>query len=147
MSIWYLFQAKMKLILTLNLLNFLNEIIHLPFCLNCLLSFLGISRWKLEVGQPSIYWAWSDCMDVLTGLALHWRQRLIVLGCSRIRLNARLLLHNIPSLSKDFAEKFEAIMFCIWNHYNKCINGCWLWMCVFVRLSSFRVSERTLVGK
>ena len=38
--------------LTLNLLNFLNGTIHLPFLE--LLSFLGTSRSELEGGQPTV---------------------------------------------------------------------------------------------
>ena len=63
--------------LTLNLLNFLNEIINLPFW-NSPLSVL-------EIEVNSI--VWSDCTDVHAGLALCWWQRLITFGSSRIRVN------------------------------------------------------------
>ena len=54
--------------LIINLQNFLIEIIHLPFLE---LSFLEISRWELEVGQPPVYRTWPDCTDVQDGLALY----------------------------------------------------------------------------
>ena len=70
--------------LTLNLLNFLNEIFHFW---NCPLSFLGKSRWKPESWSANNIGAWSDCRDVKAGLALYWWQRLITFGFSRKRVN------------------------------------------------------------
>ena len=57
--------------LTLNLLNFLNGIIQLPFLGICFIIFLGVSSWVLQPLVQSL----SDCMVVQAGLALYWWQR------------------------------------------------------------------------
>ena len=74
--------------LTLNLLNFLNGIIHLT-CVHLALQLsiiifrdIKMRTWKLVYQQ---YKAWSDCQDVQAGLALCWWQRLIIFGSIRIR--------------------------------------------------------------
>ena len=71
-------EARIKL--TLNLLNFINGLVHLHFW-NYPLSFKGISYWKLENGAAvhylffgyqdenlklvsHQYTAWADCIDV-----------------------------------------------------------------------------------
>ena len=57
---------------SLNLLNFLNGIIHLPF-LELSIIIVGISRWKLKVGKPTVEsLVWSDCAYVQARLALYW---------------------------------------------------------------------------
>ena len=73
-------------VITLNLLNFLNRIIHLS-----LLEMLGVSiiifrdiRMKLEVDEPTLYRTWSDYTNIQAGLALYWWQRLITFGSSRV---------------------------------------------------------------
>ena len=72
----------MSLWLTLNLLNFLNRIIHLLFLKLFIIVFF-IKMWKLVSQQ---YRAWSDCMDVQTDLTLHWWQGLTTCGSSRVRV-------------------------------------------------------------
>ena len=70
--------------LTLNLLYFLNGILYL-------LSIFIFRESKMRINLKLVSQrnrAWSDCMiDVQTGLALHWWQRLITLGSSKIRVN------------------------------------------------------------
>ena len=56
---------KIVSLLTLTMLNFLNGIIHLTFLAFSIIIFRDL---KL-VSQ--LYRAWSDCMDVLAGLALY----------------------------------------------------------------------------
>ena len=54
-KILFYFYTCIKWHWTLNLLNFLNGIIHLLF-LELSITFLEIQRWELKVGQPT---AWS----------------------------------------------------------------------------------------
>ena len=67
---------KNSKLLTLNLRKFLNGIIHLFLALSIIL--LGITRWELEAGQPTVE------PDVQACLALYWWERLITSGSGRI---------------------------------------------------------------
>ena len=71
-------------ILTHNLLNFLNGIIHLQFFKLPSIIFRDI---KMRTWVSQQYKAWLDCTDVQACLALYWLQRLTTFGSSRIRVN------------------------------------------------------------
>ena len=69
-------------LLTLNLLNLFNGIIHLPYLeLFIIISVYHDETLKLVSQQ---YRAWLDCMDVHAGLTLCWWQRVISFGSSRL---------------------------------------------------------------
>ena len=58
------------------------------------LSISGIAHYHFKRYQDEIfkmvsqqYRAWSDCPDMLAGLAIYFWQRLITLGSSRVRSN------------------------------------------------------------
>ena len=99
--------------------NFLNVINHLQF-LALSIIILGISWWKLEVGQPK-YRAWSDCTEVQAGLALYWWQRLITFGVGRIRVNLFTWLH--PSKSYNVINIYDGKII---NMTNYLYNSKWI---------------------
>ena len=68
--------------LTLTMSHFLNGIIHHTF-LELSIIILGISRWELEVGQPTVL----SLVRLHGCLALYWWQRLITFGSDRIMVN------------------------------------------------------------
>ena len=94
-----------NILLTLTMLNFLNEIILLTFLALSIISFRDIKiktwRWSQQ------YRTWSDCMDVHAGLALYCWQRLITFGVGRIRVKTFNWQHLIYS-------KIPKHVACIW---------------------------------
>ena len=69
---------KCVMLVTLNLLNFLNGIIHLPFLALFNIFFRDIKMRIQKLIRQQYNRAWSDCTDVQAGLALqYWWQRLI----------------------------------------------------------------------
>ena len=48
--------------------------------------------------------AWSECTDVLAGLALYWWQRLITFGYGRIRVNGFVDVPTLELFLKDFGD-------------------------------------------
>ena len=69
--------------LTLNLLNFLNGLVYLPFFGTLHFHFQGYLDMNLELDSQQ-YKAWSDCIDVQSSLALNWWQWLATSTFSRI---------------------------------------------------------------
>ena len=72
-------------ILTLNLPNFLNGLVHFPI-LNCPLSFLGYQDENLKMVSHR-YRAWSECTDVQAGLAVYWWHSLVFTSMSAVFLS------------------------------------------------------------
>ena len=70
-------------VLTFNLLNFLNGIIHLSFLELSIIIFREIKKrtWSCSIVSQQ-YRAWSDCTDMQDGLTLYWWQRLITSSAS-----------------------------------------------------------------
>ena len=62
----YLVSMIFMIYLTHNLLNFIKEFVHLPFLELSIIKFLEVHNFKLASQQCR---AWSDCTDVLDGLA------------------------------------------------------------------------------
>ena len=101
--------------LTHNLLNLLNEIIHLPFLELFIIIFWGAyqdENLKLIFQQ---YRAWSDQTDVQTGLALYWWQRLIwLLRSSRIRVKSTDINHITQPIIYIYNNKSKTNLFSFW---------------------------------
>ena len=66
------------IMLTLNLLNYINRIIYLPFLELSIIIFYGNQDESLKLVSQQ-YRAWSECTEVLAGLVLYWWQRLLVI--------------------------------------------------------------------
>jgi hypothetical protein len=70
-------------LLTLNMLNILNELVQLPFLGLFIINF----EYLKFVSQQ--YRAWSDCTDVQAGLALYWWPRPNAFGSSTLRVKSK----------------------------------------------------------
>ena len=96
MSLWNIFNSAPLLTewwqqflcellkLPVNLLNFLNGIIHLPVLELCIIIVQEYQDEKLVSQQYKIL---SDCTAVQADLALCWWPKLITFGSSRIRVD------------------------------------------------------------
>ena len=85
---WHLYIQSIRSseLLTLNLLNFLNGIIHLQFLALPIIIFRDVKMKNWSWSANSNYRPWLDCTDGQVGLALYWSKRLIMFGSSRSRV-------------------------------------------------------------
>ena len=81
----YLWRTNLLWLLTNNLLNFLNGLVHLHF-LECPLSVLEIYQVENLKLVSQQYRAWSDCRHMQTGLALQVAKA-NYFGSIRVRVN------------------------------------------------------------
>ena len=98
------------LILTLNLLNLFNSIIHLQLPELSIIIFRHIKIENLMLVSQQKR-AWSDCTDVQAGLTVYWWQRLITFGFGRIRVNYQKV--TMPVCSKYKTMEEINLIYCI----------------------------------
>ena len=96
---------------TLNLLNFINGLVLLPYFGTVHYQIWGYQTETLKLRSKQ-YRAWSDCTNVRASLALCWWQMLITFGSSRIKVNHSCTIFAI--LNAYFYYTYYTVLHCFY---------------------------------